>query len=92
MNFESGDIIQVSLNDCLYDREKRVLVVPSTHTGRKLPRRLKVFSKYTGEVVEFASISSHDPLYDEDGWDGEQQIYRPVSWLATVDHLIVYHQ
>ena len=50
-----------------------------------------VKSHHTGKTVRFTVIDQHDKLFNEDQWDGEMQIYRPVGNVPNVDHLVLYH-
>lgn len=80
----------VSLKYCEYNKNTRVLKLASEYFG--MPPKLMVRSHHTDKVVTFATITPEDPLFDEDGWDGEQQIYRPTSPVPGVDHLVIYAQ
>lgn len=81
----------VPLRHCEFDSKRKVLKLASEYFG--MPREFFVESHHTGRVVRFAAIGPSDVLYDEDGWDGEQQIYRPVfsEDRTNVDHLVIYH-
>jgi hypothetical protein len=37
-------------------------------------------------------VTPADVLFDEDGWDGEQQVYRPLGNVPGVDHMVIYNQ
>jgi len=82
----------VGLNLCEYDKERRVLKLASEYAG--MPSELFVESHVTGRTVRFVPVTESDVLFDQDQWDGEQQIYRPASseMSARVDHLVIYHQ
>lgn len=80
----------INLSVCEYDKKRKVLKLASEYIG--MPRSLFIKSNHTGKVVEFFSIGMSDPLFDEDGWDGEMAIYRPVEFVQNVDHLVIYHQ
>lgn len=80
----------VDLSLCEYDSQRRVLKLASEYFG--MPREFFVKSNHTGKVVRFTVIGPEDRLFDPDGWDGEQQIYRPVGQVPKVDHLVIYHQ
>ena len=79
----------VPLKLCEYDRDRRVLKLASEYFG--MPQEFTVLSHHTGRSVVFRTVTSEDPLFDEDGWDGEQQIYRPTQVLPGVDHMVIYH-
>jgi hypothetical protein len=79
----------VSLTDCQYDKRRGVLKLASNLVG--MPRSLFIQSHVTGKVVRFTTVGPEDVLFDQDGWDGEMQIYRPVGGHANVDHLCIYN-
>ena len=85
----SDEIPSVSLKDCEYDKRNRVLTLPSDFIGK--PRQFYVVSHKTGKEFRFVAIGEEDVLFDEDGWDGEQQIYRPVGHCPTVDYMVIYN-
>lgn len=82
----------VDLNKCDFDKSSKVLKLASEFFG--MPREFFVKSHHTGRVVRFVAVGPEDVLFDQDQWDGEQQIYRPVDGEAVtnVDHLVIYHQ
>ena len=79
----------VSLKYCEYDKARKVLTLASEFFG--MPQKFVVVSHYTGNEVLFTPVRHGDPLCDEDGWDGEMQIYRPVHNVPGVDHMVIYH-
>ena len=81
---------RVGLELCEYDKDRRVLKLASEYIG--MPREFYVVSQHTGKEVRFKVVDQFDILFDQDGWDGEQQIYRPVGNVPRVDHLVIYHQ
>jgi hypothetical protein len=85
-----SQIDTIPLKFCTFDKERRVLRVASEFCG--MPRVVAIRSEHTGKTVQFVAIGPEDPLYDEDGWDGEQKIYRPVEPQARVDHLVIYNE
>lgn len=84
------NISSVSLEKCNYDKKRRVLLLASEYIG--MPQQFFVRSHKTGKEVRFTAVNEHDKLFCEDQWDGEQQIYRPVGNVPTVDHMIIYNQ
>lgn len=84
------DIQTVPLSKCEYDKKRKVLTLASEYFG--MPLTFFVRSHHTGKVVRFVPVNPADVLYDQDGWDGEQQIYRPVGHISGVDHLVIYNQ
>jgi hypothetical protein len=80
----------VSLERCVYDKKRKVLMLTSEHFG--MPLTFFVKSHKTGKEVRFTAVGEYDVLFDEDGWDGEQCIYRPVGNVDSVDHMVIYNQ
>lgn len=72
-------------------KDKRELRVHSGFLNGKFPRMVNIESYHTGKVVGFMVIGQDDPLFDQDQWDGEQQIYRPLVKLDNVDILVIHH-
>lgn len=82
----------VPLKFCEYDKTRKVLKLASEFFAGSLPQKFWVESHHTGDMVQFGVVSEHDPLFDPDGWDGEQMVYRPLTPAPRVDHAVVYHQ
>ena len=80
----------VDLNKCDFDKSRKVLKLASEFFG--MPREFFVKSHHTGRVVRFVVVGPEDVLFDQDQWDGEQQIYRPVGNVPGVDHMVIYNQ
>lgn len=79
----------VSLKYCEYDKKRKVLKLTSEYIG--MPREFYVVSHKTGKEFRFTPVGEYDILFDQDQWDGEQQIYRPVGHCPNVDHMVIYH-
>jgi hypothetical protein len=82
-------IPSISLSKCDFDKSRKVLKMSSEYFG--MPSKFKVVSHHTGKEILFTAVRDGDPLCDQDGWDGEMCIYRPVHDIPNVDHLIIYH-
>ena len=80
----------VDLKFCEYDKTRKVLKLASEYFG--MPLTFFVKSHHTGKEVRFVPVTPADVLFDQDGWDGEQQIYRPLGNVPGVDHMVIYHQ
>lgn len=80
----------VSLQLCEYDKNRKVLKLASEYFG--MPRQFFVTSHHTGKTVRFVVVGPEDKLFDQDQWDGVQQIYRPVGDIPNVDHMVIYNQ
>jgi hypothetical protein len=79
----------VDLKWCEFDKKRKVLKLASEYFG--MPGEFFVRSHHTGKEVRFVAVGPNDVLFDEDGWDGEQCIYRPVGNVPNVDHMVIYH-
>ena len=84
------EIPEVMLNMCEWDKNRKVLKLASEYMG--MPREFYVKSNHTGKTVRFTAVGPEDVLWDQDGWDGEQCVYRPVGVVPNVDHMVIYHQ
>lgn len=80
----------VDLSLCGFDKERKVLKLASEYFG--MPLTFCVRSHYTGKTVRFVPVTPADKLFDQDQWDGEQQIYRPVGHVPNVDHMVIYNE
>lgn len=80
----------VPLKLCEYDKSKKVLRLASEYFG--MPLEFFVESHHTGKVVRFKVVDQYDVLYDQDGWDGEMRVYRPIGNILGVDHMYIYSQ
>ena len=79
----------VSTSQCHYDKGRKVLRMSSEVVG--MPLTFWVRSHHTGKIVRFVPVNPADSLYDEDQWDGEQQIYKPIYSCLGVDHFVIYN-
>ena len=87
---EAAAIPSVDLKLCEYDSKRKVLKLASEYFG--MPLTFFVKSHHTGKEVRFVPVTIADKLFDQDQWDGEQQIYRPVGHCPNVDYMVIYNQ
>lgn len=90
INTKENEIPLVDLKLCEYDKTRKVLKLASEYFG--MPLTFGVKSHHTGNIVRFVPVNPADPLFDEDHWDGEQQIYRPVGSVPNVEYMVIYNQ
>ena len=90
VNGEWERIPSIDLSKCDYDKSRKVLKLASEYFG--MPLTFFVHSHHTGKEVRFVPVTPADVLFDQDGWDGEQQIYRPLGNVPGVDHMVIYNQ
>ena len=89
-NKKENEFPVIDLIKCEYDKTRKVLKLASEYIG--MPLTFFVKSHHTGKEVRFVPVTPADVLFDEDGWDGEQQIYRPLGNVPGVDHMVIYNQ
>ena len=80
----------ISTAQCEYKKAGRYLTLSSEVIG--MPGEFWVRSHHTGKIVKFTAVQPGDSLFDEDGWDGEQQIYRPTVAVPNIDYMVIYNQ
>jgi len=68
----------------VWNKDRKSLVMNNfTHA---FPQEFMVRSHHTGKEVRFCRVEHFDVLYDQDQWDGEQMVYRPVGTVANVEY------
>jgi hypothetical protein len=68
----------------VWNKDRKSLVMNNfTHA---FPQEFMVRSHHTGKEVRFCRVEYFDVLYDQDQWDGEQMVYRPVGTVANVEY------
>ena len=82
---------QVSLRVFNYSPERKCLTSASSIFNGRIPISLSVTSHHTEETIQFNPVKPEDPLFCQDGWDGEQQIYRPAKFIKNVEYLVIHH-
>jgi len=79
----------VPLEKCKYDKTVKVLLLDSKYFG--MPLEFFVKSHHTGKEVRFVAVTEPDVLCDQDQWDGEQQLYRPIGNVPNVEYMVIYN-
>jgi hypothetical protein len=93
-----GPPVIVELKDCEYNKQRKAIIYRHTDNTTnqwsvRFPREIIVTSHATNRKVVFRTIGEDHPKFDQDQWDGEQQIYEHTeSALKTVDLLYVTAQ
>lgn len=80
----------VELSKCEFRAHCGKLLLASEYAG--MPNAIRIRSHHTGRTVLFRPVEPGDPLFDQDQWDGEQQVYRPVEPTNNAKVLVIYHQ
>ena len=89
-NTKAREIPVVDMKWCEFRKEQKCLTLASEYFG--MPAEFAVRSNHTGKVVTFKAVQPGDPLWDEDGWDGEQCVYRPTINIPNVEYMVIYNQ
>ena len=86
------DIPVIPLEKMEWHKDRKMLTLPSEYFG--MPAKFFVKSHHTGRIVLFQPVDENDAMFDQDQWDGEQQIYKPVdSEMATnAKYVTIYNQ
>jgi hypothetical protein len=86
---EMSDTI-ITTAECQYKKDTGTLVKPH---NERFPTEVFVVSNVTGRTVRFIPIPMSHPMYDEDGWDGEQAVYQPCANEAYTNAkvLVLHH-
>lgn len=82
--------MEISLKLFEYNKAKKRILLASEYVG--MPREFTVVSHHTGRKVKFTPITEEHPEFDEDGWDGEQMVYRPTEYIPGVQTCVIYNQ
>jgi hypothetical protein len=80
----------VSTKQSVYHKTRRILSISSEVIG--MPPEFWVRSHHTGKIIKFTAVQPGDPLFDQDGWDGEQCVYRPTVAVPNVDHMVIFNE
>ena len=80
----------VELSKCEFRAHCGKLMLASEYAG--MPNAIRIRSHHTGRTVLLRPVEPGDPLFDQDQWDGEQQVYRPVEPTNNAKVLVIYHQ
>jgi hypothetical protein len=67
---ERADLVEFD-----WDPLHRQLVASSELFAGSFPPEIVVRSHHTQREMRFRPVNSDHPLFDQDGWDGEQAIY-----------------
>ena len=81
----------IPLQQFEYRKEFKRLSIPSEGYG--MPAEFFVKSHHTGRVVRFVPVPPWHDAFDQDQWDGEQQIYMPAPGedKTNVETAVIYH-
>lgn len=85
----AGKLIQrISLHDCKWQKNLNQLIIQWDKT---FPTSAEVFNPKTNIHRTYVHLTDSDPRFDQDGWDGEQMVYKTYSETNGAEYLVLYH-
>ena len=78
----------LSLLQCKWQKHLNQL---STPWNVRFPNEVAVYNSKTGKHRIYVRLNETDPRFDQDGWDGEQMVYRTHSPTNSAEYLVLYH-
>lgn len=78
----------LSLEKCKWQKHLNQL---STPWNVRFPNEVAVYNSKTGKHRIYVRLNETDPRFDQDGWDGEQMVYRTHSPTNSAEYLVLYH-
>ena len=85
-------IPETSLVNFAFNREHGRLTGASEMFGGSFPSEFVVKNYKTQRSLTFKPVQPGDKLFDQDQWDGVQQIYRPSDDSTPVKSLVLHHE
>lgn len=86
----------ISTQDCTYHVNRKRLVISTAKIAGSIifPHTVYVKSHYTNKQLTFKPINETHQDFDQDQWDGEQQIYEPINSVdkVNVKTLVIYRE
>lgn len=88
---DAAHVPTVNLALCHYKAHCGKLELSTAHTNGRMPASIFIQSHHTGRTVLFSCVKEGDPLFDQDQYDGEQQVYRPSVPEERVKLLVIHN-
>ena len=73
-----------SLRDFSWNSRRRELHGYSEIFAGDFPKEILVVSHHTNRMLTFRPVGPGHRLFDEDGWDGEQQVYEAAGGASDI--------
>jgi hypothetical protein len=82
----------LNTKDCVYHPIAKRLTISTEKIAGSIifPHTVYVKSHHTNKQVTFKPIRETHNDFDQDQWDGEQQIYEPIDARVNVKTLVIY--
>lgn len=82
------DRMLLSLEQCKWQKHLNQIICQ--HDGA-FPREVRVTNTKTKDYRTYVHLTENDPRQDQDGWDGEQMVYRTRTSTNNAEYLVLYH-
>ena len=86
----------ISTQDCVYQPTRKRLTISTAKIAGSIifPHTVYVKSHFTNKQLTFKPIKETHQDFDQDQWDGEQQIYEPIDAKDNVNvkTLVIYRE
>jgi len=79
-----------SLTDCKWQKKLNQIICPVKSNG-KFPAAVNVHSPRTDKTVIYVFLTPNDSRFDQDGWDGEQMVYKTIEQTNNAEYLVLYN-
>ena len=81
------DRMLLSLEQCKWQKHLNQIICQ--HDGT-FPREVRIVSPKTNDHRTYVHLTENDPRQDQDGWDGEQMVYRTHTSTNNAEYLVLY--
>jgi len=79
---------KISLEKCKWQKDLNQLSVP---WSSNFPAEVTIHNPKTNGHRTYVLITESDPRNDQDGWDGEQMVYKTHTKTNNAEYLVLYH-
>lgn len=81
-------VVNVMLEQCKWQKNLNQLILP---WNKNFPQQVVVHNPKTDSFRIYSHLRESDPRNDQDGWDGEQMVYKTLSKTNNAEYLVLYH-
>ena len=78
----------LELDKCKWQKNLNQLSFP---WNEKFPREVVVHNTKLHSTRTYVHLTKNDPRNDQDGWDGEQMVYKTHTKTNNAEYLVLYH-
>lgn len=81
-------VAKISLENCKWQKNLNQLSIP---WNSKWPVEVTIHNPKTSNHRKYVRLTDTDPRFDQDGWDGEQMVYKTYDKTNNAEYLVLYH-